>query len=454
MYHVVFKQSGVSILIMPSKLKNLTYPHECACQIAEVLGLDDFQHLRIAMNEEHKALFSRKNRIQILDEFVTSSNSPQLHTILKERIKDANTRELVTETLNEPTLEAFKVLEIAGLPRKDTGVVFNTTATANSGNDNAIMAAFKILGIDHKDSNIVFENCSTCTQTGFTGVSYVRPKHTPVKFNPNALPDEWELVSYDLGKQLYQISTGIELKDETPILHDKYSNIYHWGCISQNWLKNPLGHYVSSWKLHEKWNLMFTIAMMWHAVATLRQGGQLCLKVRVVRSAETLGLVSLLSALFDSVQLLDNARQQCSFAIAIYSGFNASSELRLEMLNLLRRCMTFEPSVIFYNRIQREYESCLDTMVKVEHIREVMIKKRAETNTVYLACLDCAKQFLQRRNRRIMFDTALPLLIDTYGGKLGQQFFDSLMIACKNLTNQQQSIFVTVMDTTWMHDNV
>jgi hypothetical protein len=53
-----------------------------------------------------------------------------------------------------------------------------------------------------------------------------------------------------------------------------------------------------------------------------------------------------------------------------------------------------------------------------------------------------------------MFDTALPLLIDTYGGKLGQQFFDSLMIACKNLTNQQQSIFVTVMDTTWMHDNV
>ena len=439
---------------MPIKHENLTYPHECACQITEILGLDDFQQLKDAMSEEHKSLFIRTNRIPILRDFVTSSNSPNLYPILRKRMKDAHTRDLVTAILNEPTLEAFKVLEMAGLPQKDTSVVFNTTATANSGNDNAIMAAFRILGVDHKDSNIVFENCSTCTKNGFTGVSYVQPKHTPVKFNPNAPPNEWEFVSYDLAKQLYIISTGTEFNDKMPTMHEKYSHIYHWGCISQNWLKSPLGHYVSSWKLHEKWNLMFTIAMMWHAVATLRQGGQLCLKVRVVRCAETLGLVSLLSAVFDNVQLLDNARQRCSFAVAIYTGFNADLELRLEMLNTLRKCMTFEPSAIFFNRIQREYTSCLETIVKVEHIREEMIKKKSETNTVYLACLDCAKQFLQRRNKRIMYDTALPLLIDTYGEKLGHDLFHSLMIACQNLTHQQRSMFLTVMDTAWMHDNV
>ena len=439
---------------MPQKLENLTYPHECACQIAEVLGLDDFANLRISMNEEHKSLFQRDNRIQVLYDFASSTSCPYLQAILKEIMQDQTNKSLIKSTLNEPTLEALKILEIAGIPPRDTSVIFNTTATANSGNDNAMMAAFKILGMDHKDCNIVFENCSTCTKTGFTGVSYVRPKHTPVTFNPNTPPEEWESLSYDLGKQLYQISTQTTFDEHNPVLHDKYTHIYHWGCISQNWLKNPLGHYVSSWKIHEKWNVLFTTAMMWHAVATLQPGGQLCLKVRILRSAETLGLVSLLSALFDSVQITDNARQKCSFAVAIYTGFNANRDMRLEMLALLRKCMTFEPSVIFFNRIQRTYVSCLDTMIKAEHIREEMIKKRAETNTVYLACLDCAKQFLQRRNKRIMYDTALPLLIDTYGEKLGQDFFHSLMIACKNLTQHQQCMFLSVMDNAWMHDNV
>jgi hypothetical protein len=439
---------------MTTKFENLTYPHECACQIAEVLGLEDFQNLRIAMNEEHRTLFQRANRLKVLNEFITASHHHQLCSTLRDRMLDPQIRSIITETLNEPTLEALKVLEISGIPPKNTSVVFNTTATANSGNDNAMMAAFKIIGIDHKDSNIVFENCSTCTKTGFTGVSYVRPKHTPVKFDPNTPPSGWKDLSFDLGKQLYRISTGTEFDESSPTLHDKYTHIYHWGCISQNWLKNPLGHYVSSWKLHEKWNLLFTMAMMWHAVATLQQGGQLCLKVRILRSAETLGLVSLLAAMFDDVQLTDNARQQCSFAVAIYSGFKASNELRQEMLSLLQNCMTFEPSAIFYNRIQREYNTCLKTMIKAENIRDIMVKKRAETNTVYLACLDCAKQFMERRNKRIMFDTALPLLLRTYGEKLGHHLFDSLMIACKRLSTQQQSMFITVMNTDWMHDNV
>ena len=440
---------------MEKKIEYITYPHECACQIAEVLELKDFAALRIAMNEEHTSLFQRHNRVKVLEEYVHSTcKHKHMKDLLKSRLHDTKTHSLITELLNEPTLEAFKVLEKAGLPSADTSFIFNTTATANSGNDNAIMAAFKILGLDQKDCNIVFENCSTCTNTGFTGVSYVKPKNVPVKFNPNTPPGEWESVSWDLANQLYKISTKTVFDEQDPVIHEKYKHIYHWGCISQNWLKNPLGHYVSSWKLHEKWNLLFTIAMMWHAVATLQTGGQLCLKVRILRSAETMGLVSLLSALFDTTQLTDNARQQCSFSVAIYSGFTSNLELRREMMVLLRRCMSFEPSVIFYNRIQREFVSCHTTMMEAEIIRDIMIKKRAQTNTIYLACLDCAKVFLQRRNKRIMYDTALPLLIDTYGPNLGDQLFQSLMIACKQLSPQQQNLFVTVMDTRWMHDNV
>jgi hypothetical protein len=385
------------------------------------------------MNEEHASLTIRPHRLIILKEFTESSNAPPLQEMLRKRLEDPNARALVTQTLNEPTLEALRVLEISGLPAADSSIVFNTTATANSGHDNAMMAAFKILGLDHKDSNIVFENCSTCTQRGYTGVSYVSPKYQPVKFDPHARPEDWEDLSFDLGKQLYTISTQTDFDEQSPVLHEKYSHIYHWGCISQNWLLSPLGHYVSSWKLHEKWNLMFTIAMMWHAVATLRPGGQLCLKVRVMRCAET---------------------QQSSFAVGIYSGFTDNQELRLETLTLLRRCMNFEPSVIFYNRIQREFPACSATILEAERIRNVMTMKRAETNTVFLACLDCAKNFLQRRNKRIMYDTALPLLQDTYGVPFGQHLFDCLMLACARLTPEQQTLFLTVMNTNWMNNNV
>jgi hypothetical protein len=436
-------------------VENITYPHECASQIAEVLNLTDFVKLKISMNEEHLRLNYRPNRLPILEEYMLHTCKDEaLRELLKSRLADQKARALVTELLNEPTFEAFRVLEKAGLPTSDHSVVFNTTATANSGNDNAVLAALKILGIDHAASNIVIENCSTCTHTGFTGVSYVKPKHTPVSFNPNTPLEEWEALSWDLAAQLYRISTGSNADEEDPVIHEKYTHIYHWGCISQNWLKNPLGHLVSSWKLHEKWNLLFTIAMMWHAVATLQTGGQLCIKVRIFRAAETLGLVSLLSPLFDTVHLLDNARQSCSFAVAVFGGLTSDLNLRREMLGILRSCMSFEPSAIYFNRIQREYTTCYDTMLEAQKVRDIMVRKRAQTDTVYLACLDCVKLYLQRNNKRVMYDTALPLLIDTYGPKFGEDLFHSFMLACKQLSPQQQNLFLAVMDTPWMHDNV
>ncbi len=77
--------------------------------------------------------------------------------------------------------------------------------------------------------------------------------------------------------------------------------------------------------------------------------------VQIFRSTETMGLVSVLSALFDTTQLLDNARQQRSFSVAIYASFMANMALQWEVLDLLLKCMSFEQSVICYYRMQREY---------------------------------------------------------------------------------------------------
>jgi hypothetical protein len=139
--------------------------------------------------------------------------------------------------------------------------------------------------------------------------------------------------------------------------------------------------------------------------------------------------------------------------VAIFSGFTSDIALRKETLGILRRCMSFEPADIFYNRIQREYKMCLQTMSEAQRIRDIMVQKRAQTDTVFIACLDCAKEFLQRRNKRVMYDTALPLLLDTYGPQFGEELFGNLLKACNQLNPEQRFLFLTVMDTAWMHDN-
>ncbi len=180
----------------------------------------------------------------------------------------------------------------------------------------------------------------------------------------------------------------------------------------------------------------------------------ICIIGVAMKKAETLGLISMLSALFDSTQFVDNARQGSAYAVGIFSGFNASDQLRMETLNILNMCMNYEPSTIFFNRIQIEYTVCRETLVKAEAVRKAMIVKRAETSTVFLACLFCLKEYLQHKNKRIMYDTALPLLMEAYGEHFGSYLLQQFMHSVTNMDKSKKAILLFVMDTVWMQDNV
>ena len=254
-------------------------------------------------------------------------------------------------------------------------MIFNLTATANSGNDNAILAALKILRA--VTDTMTVESCGTCCSNGSTGVSFTKPKYEAVQFDPHTPYDRWSDLSFSLARQFYKVSAGGEEWDpDTAPPLDKYTHIYHWGCISQHYAKGPMGGYVSSWQLHERWNLLITMSMMWHAVATLRQGGQLCLKVRVVKAAETLGVASLLADLFDETVVLDNPRQGTGHAIVIYKGFNATQERRRQMLRLIQDCMLSSPRSIFYNPVMLASEKCQSTLQRCEQTRETHLMYR------------------------------------------------------------------------------
>ena len=430
----------------------VTFQHDCVCELAEILGLDMLTELRKSMVEGHVTLKDKTNRIQQLIHLCRNTKSQEIRTLMIASLQDPLTRQLITRTLNNPTYEAFRVLDAAGLPGEGS-VIFNSTATANSGNDNAILAALQILRAV-KDTMAV-ESCGTCCSNGYTEVSFTKPKYEAVQFDPHTPYDRWSDLSFSLARQFYKVSAGGEEWDpDTAPLLDKYTHIYHWGCISQHWTKGPLGRHVSSWKLHERWNLVITMSMMWHAVATLRQGGQLCLKVRVMRAAETLGVASLLADLFDETVVLDNARQQCSFGIVIYKGFNASQERRRQMLQHIQDCMLFNPSSIFCNPVMRVSEKCRITLQQCEQIRERQIMIRARVNTVFLAGLHCLKDLLLHNNKRSLVHDVLPLLVELYGEETGGHFLQKFLDAPKQFTPGDKYLFVRVMNTRWMADNV
>jgi hypothetical protein len=137
-------------------LEGITYPHDVACQITEVLNHRPLVDLKREMQEEHRTLGARNNKIPVLIDLANSGSIPSLQRIILERIKKARCCEFIKHKLNEPTLEAFRVLDSAGLPRNGS-VVFSSTATANSGNDDAVTTALNILGWCSDDKGIIYE---------------------------------------------------------------------------------------------------------------------------------------------------------------------------------------------------------------------------------------------------------------------------------------------------------
>jgi hypothetical protein len=419
----------------------ITYPHDCACQITEVFELPALASLKIMMNEQHKHLHQKSNRVEVLTHYCENVCAVEEMKVAIRAAIAANPK-LIEQTLNEPTFRCFEFIEHSGIPPPGSSI-FVTNATADSCHDCGMIAALKIM--NKLTSDIDVFNTSNVTMRGYTGVSCSKPKHEPVYFNPHTpYGEDWEALSWDMAQQMFKLSDSE---------HDKYTHVYHWGCISQNWTRNPLGNYVSNWKVYEHWNLLNTMAMVWHGVATLKQGGQMILKVRIFRGGETLGLCALVAALFDSYKIIDNARQQCSFAVVIYNGFKFS--LKEEGMATLRKCMSYKLSDIYCNDLFLTNAAlCQQFLVSAQLVRDQMVKQRAITSTVLLVSLQSLNTALRKRDSRVLFQIVQPLFIDAFGSYHGNHLFQELLKIMKEMSNDDRMRLDMAMSSKWMHDNV
>jgi hypothetical protein len=435
----------------------LTYPHDIACQLAEVLNIRELQELKREMQHEHLALGKPANRIPVLIDFANSGKIPSLKDILLTRIKQEGPRQLIRRSLNKPTLEGFSVLEMSGLPRDGT-VIFSSTATANSGHDDAITTALNMLGWCDPEKGITYERSSTVTASGLTAVSRVPPKNPAVIFRQDCPLNQWPELSYDLARQFLQMSTGIK-PDEVPHIVPKYDHMYHWGCINQCFLTSPLGHEVSCWSLHEKWNVVMTMAMMWHAIMTLKPGGQLCIKVRIFKRAETLGLVSLISCLFDNLQMVDNPRQCCTFLVVIFNRITPDNDFRLRVAETLKQAMDQDIETIFMNPIQVSEPKCKETRRMCVLHQESMVLSRARHNTIFLVGLYCMKELINsrfhERNTPDLTECLAKLekiTAETYG-PLGQYFYRSFIDIEEKMHPEHRLALDIALNGEWMKIN-
>ena len=153
----------------------LTYPSEIACEMTQVLGLNELDHVHRMMQENHERI-SRQNAVNMLMEFANDSSeiSQRIHANKQNKGWHNNAE----RTLNEPTWEALKTLKSAGVPTENAKI-FATTATANSGNECAIIAALGLLGVKTPNATLT----STVRVHGKTGVSNVAPLHRAIYYD-------------------------------------------------------------------------------------------------------------------------------------------------------------------------------------------------------------------------------------------------------------------------------
>lgn len=419
-------------------MQYITYPHECAAQVADIVDLHRLSRLKVLFNQCHKELYERPNRVTTLKEYSLYCKCPAIKEELNIALRDRS--DLITIHLNEPTFRCFEYLEQAKIPVQGSSI-FTTNATADSAHLNPIAAILTILG---KYDDYKWEHTSNINTSGYTGVSCKKPRDASICFDAHTPLEKWPELTWDMAQQMFEKSGK---------KHEKYDHIYHWGCISQNWTKNPLGNYVSNWGLHEKWNHVNTIAMIWHAIATLKPGGQLMLKVRIWKAAEIIGICALIAPMFSSYSIIGNAKQACSFACIIYNDYNPVH--RETVLNVVKECMNYRLAYIFGNSwYESNMSICQDFIQQAEMVKDEMMQHRALTSTCFLVCLHAIHQVWRRKNKRVLFQTVKPMLSDAYGNEQGEYLFQELIRVSHNMTHDEYVRLDTVMSSNWMFDNV
>lgn len=397
----------------------ITYPHKMACQITQVADIPVLIRLHRTMQEEHEKL-SDTNRRQILQKVLP-------------RTVDLKDKDL--KTLNEPTLEALYVFnQITPLQ----GHAYFSTATANSWNDPAPLAALKLLKQDNNYPTSTITS-TVDSNTAKTAVSGKKPKHIPINFNKNAPLQEWSTVGNNIYNQFLNHSTPQE-----------YDVMFHWSCISQNWQFGPHKTPVSSWQFHEQWNFVMTVAMMRHTLQKLRKGGQVFLKVRIFQLAESLGILSLFALAFKKFKLIINPRQTSTFVTFVGSDFLGREETE-KIAATLKTCADYNPVNIFCNDLSRS-QKFKDAMSICKQAKDSMVLKRCKIDTAFLYVLRLLADSIETD---VTIDS-VPLkmyLTKIYPEKTN--FVDSLIKQVKSikLARDKKAVFLQIMKSKWMQDN-
>ena len=295
-----------------------TNPHPLVSEWTQILNMNFLSNLLKRMHEEHAHL-KTNNKLEMFEKTFPG--------LIKSRD---------IQLLNEPTFEAMVLLQqCPEITPKAHNKIFMTTATANSGNDPAFYNAFEICGYLQ---NLIITKTSTGLTSGCTGVSHVRCRNAPVNYDQSVPKKDWSLESDKLFQELMKKNEG-----DTP-----YDIIYHWGCISQQWIEAPWGNMTSSWLYHEDWNWVYTIAMMRHSIQSLKQGGVLVLKCRIFKKAQSMGLLAMLSTAFEVSRIVTNPRCTSTFVTFIGTKFRGIRHEKVQILqNDLRRCTDYALSSIF-----------------------------------------------------------------------------------------------------------
>lgn len=462
----IYKDPGVGEM-----LPGLWYAAAYEASIPEILNIHGLAQLRKNMHRGHPPLDHKNKRVGLLYNYCQAE--PETNTI-KETILNAlakvDTHEKIRANLNEPTFEAFKVLKLAGLPNPGD-VVFSSTATANSGHDDAVTSALGILGLE---DGVTYHRSSTVNSQGITGVSNVQPKNPAVQFDEHSKWGTWGGMVRSLALQFLQVSyrhleeekTGHLPKNELgnleslaglPDMPDElqvdsiYDRMYHWGCISQSWETNLLGNHISQWEVHEEWNVNMTIAMMWHAAMTAKPGGQVCLKIRIFKRAETLGLTSIFSNLFESVVLTENSRQTCYFAVGVFNNMTDDVELRQSVARCLWKAMDQGPEHIFQDPLMTT-ERSKEMLPLCTEMRKIMVSSLCKSNSVYLIGLRILRDCIEKNSYDDFFIRYRPLLEQVYTKESSEYFLFEWVKCYKQLNNTNVFVLKRIMDTPWMRD--
>lgn len=374
---------------------NLTYVSNVAAQIVEITNNKALTDMKNHMYAGYPQLKGNKKNMAII---ILAERGGNLRRDFISTLQQKNKKE-VNALLNTPTLDMLLLLSHSnGVPTSRKKLdVFTSTSTAASASLSA-PERFLRLTTDGDFTN-TYNITATSTarrDTQKTGGSNREPKYKGdhcIKYNPYVRLEDWENECNNLYEQLMQVEG-----------EKKFDMIMHWGCIDKNWRMSPLDRPVSSWKYHEHWNMLMTIAMIRHALDKLRKNGTLFLKVRISEKAETLQIVALLGVFFDQVDVLAADNQNlCTFTVLHCQKYNEKPSTMVDFKKLAAYDKVSFITDQWQNFVSRkDYMACKNVLTQLETVREDKSRYECRIDTVFLACLRCISQYflLEEKLRR------------------------------------------------------